>query len=400
MHILMVAPQPFFRPRGTPFSVLHRIRGLSMLGHTVDLVTYPFGSSPEVSGLRIHRSARPPLVRDVAVGPSFRKVLLDVPLFRDATRMATRGSFDLIHTHEEAGWLGARLRRMTGVPHLYDMHSSLPQQLENFGRFHWPPLIEAFRRLEAYTLRGSDGVIAICQELHEHVVATGYSRPLAMIENTLDFEAVPVTDAVVADLRVRLDIGDGPVVVYTGTLEPYQGLDLLLAAAAEVRRRVPGARFVVVGGDTAQASALRQSATAAGVAELFRIEPAVPPEDVPAYHALADVLVTTRARGTNVPLKVYQYLRAERPIVATAIRAHTQVLDPGIAELVTPEPQAIAAGLLRVLGDAAHARGLAHASAATARERYSEARYLERLDDVVRRVAGARPADDSRGGRR
>ncbi|MEJ2239041.1 MAG: hypothetical protein P8X82_12145, partial [Gemmatimonadales bacterium] len=60
MHILMVAPQPFFRPRGTPFSVLHRIRALSRLGHTVDLVTYPFGETPEIPGLTLRRSLRPP----------------------------------------------------------------------------------------------------------------------------------------------------------------------------------------------------------------------------------------------------------------------------------------------------------------------------------------------------
>ena len=58
MHILMVAPQPFFRPRGTPFSVLHRIRGLTMLGHTVELVTYPFGETPSIAGLTIHRAPR------------------------------------------------------------------------------------------------------------------------------------------------------------------------------------------------------------------------------------------------------------------------------------------------------------------------------------------------------
>ena len=41
MHILMIAPEPFFEPRGTPFSEYHRIRALIELGHTVDLVTYP-----------------------------------------------------------------------------------------------------------------------------------------------------------------------------------------------------------------------------------------------------------------------------------------------------------------------------------------------------------------------
>lgn len=90
-----------------------------------------------------------------------------------------------------------------------------------------------------------------------------------------------------------------------------------------------------------------------------------------------------------MPLKIYQYLRAERPIVATSIRAHTQVLDAEIAELVEPEPDAMAEGLLRVLEDGSRARGLAGAAARVARERYGEERYLRLLDDLLRRVAPA-----------
>ena len=51
MRILMIAPEPFFEPRGTPFSEYHRIRALLELGHTVDLVTYPFGHDVTLPGL-------------------------------------------------------------------------------------------------------------------------------------------------------------------------------------------------------------------------------------------------------------------------------------------------------------------------------------------------------------
>jgi glycosyltransferase involved in cell wall biosynthesis len=401
MHILMVAPQPFFRPRGTPFSVLHRIRGLAMLGHSVELVTYPFGETPGIPGLRVHRAPRPPFVRDVAIGPSPGKLALDVPLFRLASRLARTGSFDLVHTHEEAGWLGARLRRSTGIPHLYDMHSSLPQQLENFGRFQWRPVLAAFRRLERYTLEGSDGVIAICQELYDHVLASGYTGPVAMIENTLDFPAEAVPPQAIEDLRARLDLGDGPVAVYTGTLEAYQGLDLLLSATAIAQRQLPSMRLVLVGGTPAQVEAWRHVAVSLGLAETVRLVPAVPPGEVTWYHRLADALVTTRARGTNTPLKIYQYLRADRPIVATAIRSHTQVLDAGTAELVAPQPDAIAAGLVRVLSDRTHADVLASRASQLARERYSDAAYLEKLRAILEQMPASsqrRPAvERSRG---
>src|SRR2546421_897223 len=77
VRILMIAPEPFFEPRGTPFSEFHRIRALTALGHQIDLVTYPFGQSVSIPGLRVLRCLRPPFVRQVGLGPSLAKIPLD-----------------------------------------------------------------------------------------------------------------------------------------------------------------------------------------------------------------------------------------------------------------------------------------------------------------------------------
>src|SRR5438105_10078193 len=94
MHILMIAPEPFFEPRGTPFSEYHRIRALIDLGHTVDLVTYPFGRDVDMPGLRLFRCARPPLIRDVRIGPSMAKIPLDLTLAFTAIRRAVADRYD------------------------------------------------------------------------------------------------------------------------------------------------------------------------------------------------------------------------------------------------------------------------------------------------------------------
>ena len=96
MHILMIAPEPFFEPRGTPFSELHRIRALTSLGPTVDLVTYPFGSDVSMPGLRIIRCLRPPLVSRVRIGPSWAKVPLDALLSLTALRLALTRKYDAL----------------------------------------------------------------------------------------------------------------------------------------------------------------------------------------------------------------------------------------------------------------------------------------------------------------
>jgi glycosyltransferase involved in cell wall biosynthesis len=226
-------------------------------------------------------------------------------------------------------------------------------------------------------------VIAVCPALADHVRTTGYTGPVALIENTLDFEyAAPSPDAVAA-LRARLELGDGPVIVYTGTLEPYQGLDHVLAAAPAVLARVPAARFVIVGGTAAQIEELERAATAAEVAHALRFIAAVPPAEVGLYHHLAAALVTARSRGDNTPLKIYQYLRSGRPIVATRIASHTQVLDDASAELVEVGGESIAAGLVRVLTAAGRARAIVEGAGRLAAERYSEAAYMRALRGVL-----------------
>lgn len=387
LRILMVAPQPFFRARGTPFSVLHRIRALLKLGHRVDLVTYPFGEDPVLDGLTIHRTKRPPAVRDVGIGPSLSKIMLDIPLFLEARRLLRSGQFDLLHTHEEAGAMGAWMSRKYGVPHLYDMHSSLPQQFGNFGRYNWAPVVSVFRALEEFTLNRSDGVIAICRDLEDHVKASGYDGPMAMIENTLDLARPAPDPLAVGKLRDRLGLGEADrVILYTGTFEPYQGLALLVRAIPQVVKEVPDARTVLVGGTERHIADLTEEIRAAGVEPFVTLVPQVAPEEVFLFHRLAEVLVTTRTRGTNTPLKIYQYLRAGLPIVATDIHSHTQVLSRDLAELVAPDAEDIARGIIRVLTDASHAESLAESARRAAEGRFSEQAYMDKLGALMREL--------------
>jgi glycosyltransferase involved in cell wall biosynthesis len=390
VRILMVAPEPWFRPRGTPFSVLHRIRALLRLGHSVDLLTYPFGDDPALPGLRVQRSPRPPLVRDVAIGPSLAKLAVDLPLFRMAAKQASRGGYDLVHTHEEAGMIGAWIRRRYGIPHLYDMHSSLPQQLAAFGRFNWWVIKAAFLLIEARVLGSADAVITICPELRDYAVARGYHGPLAMIENTLDFDPPPIDWQRLVQLRAGIAAPDDRIVLYAGTLEPYQGLDLLLGAAQRLDEAA-AIRFVVVGGSERQVRELSGRAIRAGVAHRFTWVPAVSPQEVFQYYRMADILVSPRSRGTNTPLKIYQYLRAEKPILATAIWSHLQVLDPSCAELVEPTANALALGIRGLADDPERRSRLAQGAAAVARTRYSEETYIDRLRWVLEQISAPSP---------
>src|SRR5262249_53698372 len=149
----------------------HRIRALTALGHEVDLVTYPFGQPVSMAGLRVFRSLRPPFVRGVKVGPSLAKIPLDALLTLTAIRRALLGRYDAIHSQEEGAVIGAVLAAALRVPHLYDMPSSLPQQLTNFA-FSRSRLIRiAFHAMERFMIRRSRVVVVICPALEDTVRA-------------------------------------------------------------------------------------------------------------------------------------------------------------------------------------------------------------------------------------
>jgi glycosyltransferase involved in cell wall biosynthesis len=384
----MIAPEPFFEPRGTPFSEFHRIRALIELGHTVDLVTYPFGQDVTLPGLRVFRCLRPPFIRRVRIGPSFAKLPLDLCLTLTVLRRALTGRYDAVHSHEEGSFVGVVLASVLGVPHLYDMHSSLPQQLTNFAFSRSRLLAAVFDRLERYVIRKSRVVIVICPHLEETVRAIDASVPTVLIENSPGSGASPVAGTG-SRIRTELGLAEGsPMVLYTGTFEAYQGLDLLLAAATHVARSRPDVRFVLVGGQPDQIVKAKSHAVSAGAEGAVVFAGQRPADEIPAFLDAADVLVSPRSSGTNTPLKLYQYLRSGRPIVATRLLTHTQVLDDEVAILAEPTAGSLGDAILQAIESPERARAMGERARHLAETKYSYDAYLNRTREACALLAG------------
>jgi len=388
----MIAPEPFFEPRGTPFSEFHRIRALTALGHQVDLVTYPFGQTVSMPGLRVFRSMRPPFVRRVKVGPSLAKIPLDAMLALTALRRALSSRYHAIHSHEEGGVIGAPLATLLRVPHLYDMHSSLPQQLSNFAFSRSRIVTRAFLAIERFMIRRSRVVIVICPSLEDTVRAVEPRARTVLIENAPGSAEEEATPAEASEVRRSLGVENStPVVLYTGTFEAYQGLDLLFAAMAIVKESRHDVRLVLAGGFPHQIGRARDQARAAGIDDVTIFAGERPASEIPAYLLAADVLVSPRSRGTNTPLKIYQYLRSGKPIVATRLLTHTQVLSDQTAILTGVTPQEFAEGILAGLTDRARARELGARARELAETKYSYEAYLERTRQACAALENATP---------
>ena len=391
MRILMIAPEPVMAPRGTPISVVQRLRALSSLGHRVDLLTYPLGEHVDIPRVTVHRSARVPGISDIKPGPSWRKIVLDAFLFVKAISMLARNRYDTIHSHEEGAFFATLMAPLFGAKHIYDMHSSLPRQLLNFTYGRIRPLVGLFSVLERWTLRHADVVITIDPDLAAYVRRISPETPQMMIEN-LPVQATASGSTLtqdVNDLRDRLGINGKLPIVYTGNFAGYQGLDLLVDAAELVRRENPNVVFVMVGGVPRRIEYWKEEVRSRGLEDDFKFVGTVDVHDVLNYLELAEILVSPRTEGTQVPLKIYTYMHSGKAIVATRVHSHTQVLDDSVSMLAAPSKDEFASAILRLAAEPALRSRLGRSAfhSVTARSNFMD--YVQRVERVVHMLNGS-----------
>jgi glycosyltransferase involved in cell wall biosynthesis len=392
-RVLVIAPQPFFSPRGTPFSVYYRTLVMSEMGMRIDLVTYGEGQDVDIPNVRIHRTPRFPFLGPVKIGPSPLKLFLDIFVVFKTIRLLVTQKYDLVHAHEEAVFFCSLLKSVFGFKLIYDMHSSLPQQLTNFEFTTSKAVILFFKYLEDMALRKADAVITICPDLANYVARTVKNkRKHVMIENSI-FEKVKLAgqppgvsyNSPLGFQSLIDKIAEHPkAIVYAGTLEPYQGIDMLIDAFRIVQQQATDAFLVIAGGTRPQIEAYRQKVSRLGFDDVVKVIGRVPQPIAQALCRHATVQVSPRSAGTNTPLKIYEQLASGVPLVATKIYSHTQTIDEEVAFLVEPTPEGIARGLLQALESDGDAKRISEAAQQRYRDWYSRPVYEKKMKRIFR----------------
>ncbi len=391
MKALVIAPQPFFSPRGTPFSVYYRTLVLSEMGVEVDFLTYGEGQDVDIPGVRIIRIPRFRSLEPIRIGPSAAKLFLDGFVVAWTLGLLIRNRYDFVHAHEESVFFCRYLKPLFRFKLVYDMHSSLPQQLTNFAFTKSRLLIGTFQHLEDTSLAHADAVITICPELAHYaeprmpdpkrhfLIENSIFDPVRLVNGTGDAAAAGSSE----DWAARIPAGR-PVVSYAGTFEPYQGLEVLLRAFARVRETRPEAFLLMIGGRPPQVEQYRALAAELRLDEgacLFtgRLD------QVTTKRLLerADVLTSPRSEGTNTPLKVYEQLASGKPLVATRILSHTQVLTDEVCFLADPEPESMARAIEAALGDEDLVREVVRQARALYERQYSRPAYEQKMRSLL-----------------
>ena len=142
----------------------------------------------------------------------------------------------------------------------------------------------------------------------------------------------------------------------------------------------------IPGPSTEAIGSYRSRAAALGIGERVHWAGQQSVKSLGAYLRQADILVSPRLQGQNTPMKIYSYLDSGRPVLATRIPTHTQVLDDEIAQLVAPTPQAMAEGIVALLRDPSRRTSIADRAKARVTELYTPAAAQRKLREFYHRV--------------
>jgi phosphatidyl-myo-inositol dimannoside synthase len=281
-------------------------------------------------------------------------------------------------------WLGPRLAAR-GVPYLAAAH----------GFEYWLALAPGTHALMRHATSRAARVPVMCSAFIARTVRTAVPRnvPVSVLYPGADVDRFR-PDLPTGDIRERLGIGDRPLVVCVSRLVPRKGQDVLIRGLERVRRRVPDAALLLVGGGPDEAR-LRDLATAAPAGSVF-FAGEVGEADLARHYAVGDVFAMpcrTRRAGLEVEGWGNVFIEAAacgRPVVVGDSGGAREALVDGETGLLVngADVNEVADAVAALLGDHERARAMGEAGRARVERAHRWPAIAERLAGWLREAAG------------
>jgi len=330
--------------------ILRMAESLAARGHHVEVITYHLGQKLDGLPFAVHRIPRVPTYRRLAPGPSYQKLLVVDPLLSAKVFSVVRsGRFDIIHAHHYEGMLAALpAARRFGIPLVFDVHTLLASELPHYSM----GLPQAMMRwlgdaLDRLLPARADHIVAVTQRIRQrlmHEIGIPASKVTTVYTGT---EPEHFTQA-----RSIEQPEASKTLIYTGTLEAYQRIDLMLLAVRRVVDQRPDVRLKIVSDSKLdEYSELIDQLDLRGHIDLVRAGYF----ELPMQLHSGFIALSPRVVCDGLPVKVLNYMAAGRAIVA--FEGSGEAIQDGVSgvKVKDDDVEAFAAAILGLLADPARA---------------------------------------------
>jgi len=416
-HLYQESGIRFYEPQAAQLHIYHTIRGLQKAGHDVTLLALQGRQVLCTEDLQVFESNKllPSHYGQLRLTgnalfkrfeSSVRRLQSELHLpylaLFDSFRMAEAGfnnlkSFDLIHERFNLLSLGgAWASRKLGIPFVLEVNADLLEQ----RKFKGTPERGLRRLFSVWATRicfnTAAKIICISGSLKDHLSRKWNieDSKLTVVPCAADVDALGPNNN---PELVRRDLGltTEPVVIWVGGFYPWHDLELLLESFTLVLERHPNAKLVLVGdGQTRQSIA--HNVQANGLEQSVIMTGAIAHSDVPRMLSIADIAVVPSAPvpasrgGTGTPLKLFEFMAAGKPIVATALDQAAEVIQNSNTGLLVEAGNVnrFAEAILTLLNDPAERRRLGQNARQRTIELYSWEQYTRKLEEIYLSVLG------------
>ena len=288
--------------------------------------------------------------------------------------------------------------RVLRIPVVLDMAENYPAMIQDlrdsredrtgFRLVRNPWLI---RLVERWSVRHADHVITVVDESRDRLAKLGVpASRMSVVMNTPTLERgrEPGPDERARSARPQ----DGLVVAYLGVLEAPRGLGVAIQAMREVRRRLRGARLVVIGSGRDEGR-FREEARRAGVSEAVEFRGWMDYGDALAYLARCDVGLVphhvTESWQTTIPNKLFDYMSIGKPVIVSNARPTERIVTEERCGLVFRDRDVAAlAEAIVAMGDPAVREACGRRGRDAIARRYNWDVDERRLLGAIREVMG------------
>jgi glycosyltransferase involved in cell wall biosynthesis len=312
--------------------------------------------------------------------------LADLRTLLSLYRLFRRERPALVHLHLlKARLLGGLAARWAGVPVVVEtFHGTL------LAGYYSAPMTRMLAWLERWLARRMDAVVAVSPAVARELAAARIASDarVHVIPLGLDLERLRA-GAARPTLRRTLGLGaDAPLVGTVGRLVPIKGMDAFIDAAAQIRRSLPAAHFVIVGDGALRAGLERRARDGGLGGQVHFLGWRRDLEEL--YPDLDLIMLTSLNEGT--PVSIIEAMAAGRAVVATRVGGVLDVVEEGVTGVLAPprDPGALAAAAVALLADPERRRRMGEAARSAVSSRFSVAGLAEQMDTLYRGLLAGR----------